>query len=120
MSGKVIATVTVAFTCQPFQTYAWETGETIETTAGRVEGGQVTVIQAQGRTIAWGQAEAFGGAATCDGSSVNTLSTPVTAAVAPWKVGTAVVGATIHVANENGSDADYASSGALTVRLSNR
>jgi hypothetical protein len=120
VSAKVIANVTVAFTCQPFQTYDWQTGETVETTVGRIEGGQVTVIQAQGRTIAWGQADLFGGAATCDGSTLNMLTVPVTAAVAPWKVGTAVVGAWVHVTDETGSDADSASSGPITVRLSSR
>jgi hypothetical protein len=120
VTAKVIANVTIAFTCQPFEAFDWETGETIETTVGRIEGGQMVVIQAQGRTIAWGEGQAFGGNATCDGSTVNTLSTPVTAVVSPWKVGTAVVGATIHVVNENGSDVDYASSGPVTVRLSNR
>lgn len=120
VTAKVIATVTITFICQPFQTYDWQTGETIETTVGRVEGGQATVIQAQGRTVAWGQTEVFGSAATCDGSTVNTLSTPVTAAVAPWKVGTAVAGASVYVVDEQGSDSDYATSGPVAVRLSNR
>src|SRR5438094_3942341 len=60
VTAKVIATVTIAFTCQPFQSYNWETGETTETTVGRIEGGQVTIIQAQGRTIDWGQIDLFG------------------------------------------------------------
>jgi hypothetical protein len=118
VTAKVIATVTIKFTCQPFQTYDWQTGETIETTAGRIEGGQVTVVQAQGRTIGWGQVELFGGTAVCDGSTVNVTSAPVTAAVAPWKVGTAVVGASIQVSDETGSDSDGAASGPVAVRLS--
>jgi hypothetical protein len=120
VTAKVIATVSIAFTCQPFQSYDWETGQTIETTVGRIEGGGATVIQAQGRTITWGQIEIFGGAATCDGTTVNTASAPVTATVSPWKVGTAVVGASIYLTDENGSDSDYATSGPLTVRLANR
>jgi hypothetical protein len=120
VTAKIIATVTVDFTCQPFQSYDWQTGETVETTVGRVEGGQVTVIQAQGRTIAWGENQLFGPAATCDGSTVNTLSTPVTAAVTPWKVGMAVVGASIHVTDEFGSDSASANSGPVVVRLANR
>jgi len=117
VTAKVIATVTIAFTCQPFQSYNWETGETTETTVGRIEDGGATLIQAQGRTIDWGQVQIFGGAVTCDGSTVNTTTAPVTAAVSPWKVGTAVVGASIYVTDENGSDSDYATSGPVTVRL---
>jgi hypothetical protein len=118
VTAKVIATVTMKFTCEPFQTYDWQTGETTETTAGRVEGGQVTVVQAQGRTIAWGQVDLFGATAVCDGTTVNVISAPVTAAVAPWKVGTAVAGAWIQVSDATGSDSDGASSGPATVRLS--
>jgi hypothetical protein len=120
VTAKVIATVTIAFTCQPFQTYNWETGETTETTAGHLEGGQVTIVQAQGRTIDWGQVDLFGATATCDGATVNVTSVPVTAAVSPWKVGTAVVGATVMLSDEFGSDSDYASSGPVTVRLTSR
>jgi len=119
VTAKVIATVTITFICQPFQSYDWETGQTIETTAGRIEDGQATVIQAQGRTIAWGQGDLFGGSVVCDGTTVNATSVPVTAAVAPWKTGTAVVGASIYVTDENGSDSDGAASGPVAVRLSN-
>jgi hypothetical protein len=118
--AKVIATVSISFTCQPFQSFDWDTGQTIETTVGRIEGGGATIVQAQGRTIDWGQIEIFGGAATCDGSTVNTVSAPVTAAVSPWKVGPAVVGASIYVTDENGSDSDYATTGPVTVRLTSR
>jgi hypothetical protein len=120
VTAKVIATVTIAFTCQPFQSYNWETGETTETTVGRIEGGQVTIIQAQGRTIDWGQVDLFGGSATCDGSTVNVTSVPVTAAVTPWKVGTAVVGASVYLCDENCSDSASATTGPVTVRLTSR
>jgi hypothetical protein len=117
VTAKVIATVTISFTCQPFQSYDWNTGETIETTVGHIEDGNATLIQAQGRTIDWGQVQMFGGAVTCDGSTVNRTSAPVTAAVSPWKVGAAVVGASIYVTDENGSDSGYATSGPVTIRL---
>ena len=120
VTAKVIATVTITYTCQPFQTYDWQTGETTETTVGHFEGGGATVIQAQGRTIDWGQIEFFGGEATCDGTTINTASAPVTAQVSPWKVGTAVVGATIYLCDVNCSDSASASSGPVTVRLANR
>jgi hypothetical protein len=120
VTGKVIATVTVSYTCQPFQTYDWETGQTTETTAGRLEGGGATVVQAQGRTLDWGDFGLFGNAAICDGSTVNTATAPVTATVSPWKNGTAVVGASVYICDVQCSDSDYASTGPLTVRLSNR
>lgn len=119
VTAKVIATVSLSFTCQPLQSYDWETGQTIETTVGRVEGGGATIIQAQGRTLDWGTGEVFGGSAVCDGTTVNTASTPVTAAVSPWKNGAAVVGAYISVCDEQCSDSDYATSGPISVKLSN-
>ena len=120
VTAKLIANVTISFTCQPLQMYDWNTGETIETTAGHFEGGGATVIQAQGRTVAWGQADLFGQAVTCDGTTVNTVSAPVTASTSPWKNGSAVVGATVFISDENGSDSDNASSGPIVVKLSGK
>jgi len=120
VTGKVVASVSLAFMCQPLQVFDWETGQTVETTVAHLEGGQVTLIQAQGRTIAWGETQLFGGTATCDGTTVNHVSAPVTAAVAPWKTGTAVVGASVYLIDDNMSASDYASTGPVTVRLSNR
>ena len=121
VTAKIIATVSFSFTCEPFQAYDWETGQTIETTVGRIEGGGATIIQAQGRTLDWGTGEVFfGGSAVCDGTTVNTASTPVTAAVSPWKNGSAVVGAYINVCDDQCSDSDYATSGPVAVKLTNR
>lgn len=121
VTAKIVATVTIAFTCQPFQSYDWETGQTIETTIGHIEGGGATIIQAQGRTLDWGTGEIFfGGNAVCDGTTVNTASTPVTATVSPWKNGAAVAGAYINLCDEQCSDSDYATSGPVSVKLSNR
>jgi hypothetical protein len=121
VTGKVVAIVDIAFVCEPFQIFDWQTGETIDSTAASLEDGSITLVQAQGRTIDWGTASIFGGPVTCDGSTVNTRSVPVTAAVTPWKTGTAVVGATVYLAEPiNFQDSHYASSGALTVRLASR
>jgi len=120
VTAKLIANVTVSFTCQPFQTYDWNTGETIETTAGHFEGGGATVIQAQGRTVAWGQVELFGQTVTCDGTTINRVTAPVTASTAPWKSGSAVVGATVQLSDESFSDSDYATSGPIVVKLSGK
>jgi hypothetical protein len=120
VTAKLIANVTVSFTCQPFQSYDWNTGETIETTAGHFEGGGATVIQAQGRSVAWGQVDLFGQDATCDGTTVNQVAAPVTASTAPWKNGSAVVGASVQLSDATFSDSDYASSGPIVVKLSGK
>ena len=120
VTAKLVANVTVSFTCQPFQTYDWNTGQTVETTVGHFEGGGATVIQAQGRTVAWGQVELFGQAATCDGTTVNRVAAPVTASTSPWKHGSAVVGASVQLSDDSFSDSDYASSGPIVVRLSGK
>lgn len=121
LSGKLIATVTVEFTCQPFESYDWDTGQTVVSTDGHVEGGGAIILQAQGRTIAWGQGDlGSGGHSTCDGVTTNTASIPVTPAVAPWKNGTAVIGASVYLADDNFGDSDYASTGPIAVKLSSK
>ena len=120
VTGKVLATVTISYTCQPFQTYDWMTGETTETTVGHLEGGGVTTLQAQGKTLDWGEFGLFANLATCDGSTVNTATAPVTAMVTPWKNGAAVVGASVYICDVNCSDADSAATGPVTVKLTNR
>ena len=120
VTAKLIATVSISFTCQPFDSYDWNTGETIQTTDGHFEGGGATVIQAQGRTVAWGQVDLFGGPAVCDGTTVNHVTAPVTASVAPWKNGTAVIGASVYLTDANGSDSDYATSGPIVVKLAGK
>jgi hypothetical protein len=120
VSSKLIATVTIVFTCNPLQQRDWDTGEAIDTTDGHVEGGGATILQAQGRTVDWGQSELFGQHAVCDGATLNTVSTTVTPVLSPWRNGTAVVGASVYVIDENGSDADYASTGPITVKLGSK
>jgi hypothetical protein len=117
ITGKVVAMVNVSFVCQPFDSYDWNTGQTYQTTDGSIEGGAVTIYQAQGRTLDWGSAD-FYGHAVCDGSTVNHASIPVTPQVSPWKNGTAVVGATVFISDAASfQDSDFASSGPVSVRL---
>lgn len=118
VTAKVIATVQVAFTCQPLTYFDWQTGQYVTTADAVLDNAQSTIVQAQGRTIDWGIGNAaYGQALVCDGSHVNAIAMPVTAAVAPWKTGTAVVGATVNVIDPQGFTADDASSGPVTVRL---
>jgi hypothetical protein len=117
VTAKVIANVTLTYTCAPFQSYDWDTGQTFETTDGSIEGGQVVVLQAQGRTVDWGLGDVTG-RAICDGTTVNTVIVPVSAAVSPWKTGSAVAGATIFLSDvATFSDSDAASSGPVAIRL---
>jgi hypothetical protein len=118
VTAKVVALVNVDFTCQPLTFFDWSTGQTETTTEGHVEGGQFVLLQAQGRTVDWGVGDPPFGTVTCDGSTANHLAVPVTAAVSPWKTGTAVVGASLYVIDANMNSADTASSGPVTVRLS--
>jgi hypothetical protein len=121
VTAKVIAAVNVAFICQPLTYFDWRTGQDVTTTDAKLDSGQATIVQAQGRTIDWGLGDAaFGQSMTCDGTHVNQVTMPVTASVAPWKTGTAVVGAAITVIDPQGFTGDYASSGPVTVRLAGR
>jgi hypothetical protein len=120
LTARLIVTVGIDVVCQPFQSYDWDTGETVETTAGAIEGGGVVVLQAQGRTIASGTGDVVG-TAVCDGATVNHLSVPVVASTSPWRTGTAVLGASVFISDAASfNDADYASTGPITVRLGSK
>lgn len=118
VTGRVVASVQVMFICDPFELYDWETGTTVTSTQGSLEGGAVVLVQASGKTVNSGSG--FYGAApvVCDGATVNTRTAAVTATAAPWKSGTAVVGASVYIASLDGQDSAYASSGPITVKLS--
>jgi hypothetical protein len=116
--GKVVAVVNLSVVCQPFDSFDWSTGETYQTTDGSIEFGTVSILQAQGRTLAAGTSE-FGGRVTCDGIAVNHLAVTVPATASPWKNGTAVVSASIFIADvASFQDSDRASDGPVAVRLS--
>jgi hypothetical protein len=75
-------------------------------------------VQASGKSIgtAFGQS-AGGGSVTCDGTTVDTLSIPVVASTLPFKAGTAAAGATVSIIDASFQASDYASTGAIIVRL---
>jgi hypothetical protein len=115
--GKVVAVVNLSVVCQPFDSFDWATGETYQTTDGSIEFGTVSILQAQGRTLATGASE-FGGRVTCDGIAVNHLAVSVPATVSPWKNGTAVVSASISIADvASFQDTDSASLAPTAIRL---
>jgi hypothetical protein len=115
--SKLVATVDLAFTCDPFMVYDWQTGETVPSTSGRLEFGSVSIVQASGRTILSSATEYYGGDVTCDGSTVHSRSIPVVAQTQPWKSGAAVIGATVYVVDEEYQQSRSASSGPIAVKL---
>jgi hypothetical protein len=115
--GKVLVNAKVDFTCDPFLVYDWETGTEVERTDGSLEFGDVTILQASGKTINFGEAEFSGGTVVCDGTTVNHREVGVVAAVAPWKNGVAVAGARVFIASPDFQTSDYASTGAQTIKL---
>ena len=118
VTGRVVASVQVSFTCDPFEIYDWQTGTTVTSTEGSVEGGGVVLVQASGKTVNGGSGFYAAAPIGCDGATVNTGTAAVTATAAPWKSGTAVVGASVYIASLDGQDSAYASSGPVTVKLS--
>ncbi|HET9519489.1 MAG TPA: hypothetical protein VFO73_00420 [Candidatus Limnocylindrales bacterium] len=115
--GRVLVQATVTFTCEPFLVYDWETGMEVETTEGNLEFGMVSIIQAAGRTINYGEGEFYGGDVVCDGTTANTREVSVGAMVIPWKKGTAVAGARIAIVSPDWNSGHGASTGPLTVKL---
>ena len=115
--GRVVVNSKVDFTCDPFLVYDWETGTEVERTDGSLEFGAVTILQASGKTINFGEGTFYGGTIVCDGTTVNHRDVSVDAAVVPWKTGTAVAGARIFVASPDFNTGHYASTGAMTVKL---
>ncbi len=93
--NKLVVSVTVEMSCQPFAELDWDgtpTGNT--TTAGSIAG-SVDLLQAQGRTIAHGNGRLNpetqqGSLVTCDGTAFR-MDVPVVAQDYPLRRGDAVV-----------------------------
>jgi len=115
--SKVVATVDISFTCDPFEVYDWETNATTTSTSGHVEYGSATIVQASGRSVVSSSAEYFGGNVVCDGATVHTRSIPVVASTLPWKSSASVAGATVYLADATYQASHYASSGPIAVKL---
>jgi hypothetical protein len=115
--GRVLVTTSVDFTCDPFLVLDPETGTEVERTDGSLEFGAVTILQASGKTVNFGEGTFYGGAIVCDGTSVNHRDVGVAAGVVPWKAGTAVAGARVFITSPDFQTSDYASTGALAIKL---
>jgi hypothetical protein len=119
--NKVVATINVSFTCDPFLVYDWETGQYVQSTAGFLEGADASLTQAAGKTIASGSARIFTTApVVCDGATVNNGSVTITATTVPWKNGAAVATAAVHVVDSQFQTADNGSSGPVSVKLTSK
>jgi hypothetical protein len=117
VTARVVVNTQVAFTCDPFLVFDWETGTEVQVTSGSLEFGAVTIVQASGRTINSGEGQFAGGTVVCDGTTVNQREVAVVASVLPWKAGAAVAGARVHIASPDFNDSHYASTGAVTFKL---
>lgn len=115
--SKVLARVDISFTCDPLRVYDWETGTTSTTTAGHLDAASAVIVQASGRTVAAASGDAFGGDVTCDGTTLHRVSIDVVASTMPFKAGAAAAGATVSIADASFEANDYASTGAVMVKL---
>jgi len=119
--NKVVATVSISFTCDPFLVYDWETGQYVPSTTGFLEESEVTLIQASGKTI--GSATGglrLTGPVTCDGQSANSGSVVIAATTVPWKSGAAVATATVQVVDSQFQTSDNGTSGPVPVKLTGK
>ena len=118
VTARLIANVHVEFTCEPFEMFDWDTGQTVLSSDARIEFAAVEVLQVSGRTINFGSNDFFAtGAAVCDGVTLNKANGAVAAQVVPWKSGTAIAGARVYLVPPDFSVAHYASSGAIQIKL---
>ncbi|MEO5941260.1 MAG: hypothetical protein ABIZ72_09685 [Candidatus Limnocylindrales bacterium] len=98
-ANKLVVDVTLDITCQPFVQFDWSGVPTgVTTTSGTIVG-NVSLMQAQGRTIAHASGSINpptqnGPAVTCDGSTFR-VTVPVVAQDLPLRRGAAVVTAEI-------------------------
>jgi hypothetical protein len=119
--NKVVATVNVSFTCDPFLVYDWETGQYVQSTAGFLEGAEASLTQASGKTIASGSGNINTSApVTCDGATVNAGFVTIAATAVPWKNGAAVVLADVHVVDSTFQTGDNGTSGPVSVKLTGK
>jgi hypothetical protein len=119
--AKVVAIVDVSFTCDPFLIFDWETGTMVESTAGHLVFGGVTLTQAQGKSIVIAGADLPEGTpeanVVCDGVTLQTRSVAIRADTQPWKSGAAVASARVQVYDQLGQSRDIGSSGPVVVKL---
>jgi hypothetical protein len=119
--AKVVALVDVSFTCDPFLIFDRETGTMVESTAGHLVFGGVTLTQAQGKSIVIAGADLPEGTpdatVVCDGVTLQTRTVAVRADTQPWKSGAAVASARVQVYDELGQSRDFGQSGPVVVKL---
>lgn len=113
LDGRIVATVSVSFTCEPFDTGDPATPGTV----GYLEYGSVQVVQASGRAIAQGQAEFYGGDVTCDGTTRNVRAVSVVSQTVPFHGGSAIVGAQAYVVDTSYSQSRFGATGPVSVRF---
>ncbi len=98
-ANKLVVNVTLEITCQPFVQLDWSGVPTGVTSTSGTIAGQVSLMQAQGRTIAHASGginppTQTGPEVTCDGSTFR-VTVPLQAQDLPLRRGAAVISATV-------------------------
>ena len=115
--AKVVATVDVSFTCDPFLIMDWSTGTLVESTVGHMVFGGVTLTQASGKSVNVAGADFPESTVVCDGVTLQTRSVTIMASTLPWKSGTAVARATVQVFDDQFQSRYRGDSGPVVVKL---
>jgi hypothetical protein len=118
LTAKVGLTIKVDVTCDPLNSYDPVTGEPTTTTSGILDSLDVTIAQANGRTVTTTDAfMGYGAPVTCDGSTVNHFTVTALSTSTPFRKGTAVGSAGVTIFDPYQASADGGSSGNVVVKL---
>ena len=117
LESKLMATIRFTVVCDPITYFDWETYQEFTTEVGRLSA-DVTLLQAQGRSIATAVGFSSAVTLTCDGATVNHATVSVVAQNLPLKRGDALAGVSAWISAQGGeSGENYAQSGPTAVRL---
>lgn len=117
VTARVLANVSVSFTCKPFDVFDRERQEMVRSTVGRIVDGTVVLCQGSGATIISGSGDIPALEVVCDGSTVNVADVPVLASTRPWRSGPAIAAAQISIADPRYVTGHSAGTGPLEVRV---
>jgi len=116
LNSKLMATVRFAVVCDEITYFDWDTYQEVTTTEGRL-GGDATLLQAQGRSIAIALGYASPVDVTCDGSTVNHVTASVVAQNLPLKSGSALAGVSAYISGGGEGEGGYGQSGPTAIKL---
>lgn len=117
LMNRAVLTVGITFTCEPLDVVDLMTGETIQTSEGYLESANVTVVQANGKTLVSGTSYAIGGTVVCDGSTVNRGNFVIVPQTGLFKRGAAVAGASVNITDAGMMSSHHASTGPISISI---